>query len=97
MELLHKTDSVLIRDADRVSVISDSALLKPKTLSVYSKKRLNISILIFHETCERMGGNIGHEFIRFLIVFDPLSNGVFPLLGDADHPSFFAIAYAQIQ
>jgi hypothetical protein len=34
MELLHNTDCVLIRDADRVSVISDSALLKPKTLSV---------------------------------------------------------------
>ena len=44
-----------------------------------------------------MGGNLSHEFIRFLIMVDPLSNGVFPLLGDADHPSFVAIAYAQIQ
>jgi len=44
-----------------------------------------------------MGGNLGHEGIRFLIMLDPLSNGVFPFLGDADHPAFFAIAYAQIQ
>jgi hypothetical protein len=44
-----------------------------------------------------MSGNIGHEFIRFLILFDPLSNGVFPFPGDADHPSFFAISYAQVQ
>ena len=44
-----------------------------------------------------MGGNLGHEFVGFLIMLDPLHNGGFPLLGDADHPSFWAVSYTQIQ
>jgi len=44
-----------------------------------------------------MGGNVSRKFIGSFIIFDPLSNSAFPFFRYADHLSFFAISYAQIQ
>lgn len=56
-----------------------------------------MSIPILHKALERMGRNTGHKVFGLLVIFYPLPNRAFPLLGYADHLSFWAVWYAQIQ